>query len=536
MPKTNLLLVIIIIAGAFLRLYNLTAISLWHDEAFSALLIRYPFWEMMQRIALDVHPPFYYLILRLWDFVFGDSLFSLRLFSAFWGILAVYFVYLFIKTAFKNERLALVSAALIAINPFQIQYATEARMYTLGVFLIVLSSYFLVKSLESKSYRWWILYGISAALAIHTHYYLIFSVAAQAIFIALVVVKNYKSIPLGNQVSKYTWKPGFQVFTGAVVAYITAFLIFLPWLKIFLRQLSQVEQNYWIPKMTASSIPNTLWKMLAGSNIEVNNLTLAMVAIIFLLVFYAAVKRQQNNYKWLIVFSFIIPFALAIILSFKRSLYLDRYFVFAGLFYLIIFAVFIESIKNRILKSVLIALFIAGSLFLFYENWRIIGRENKPGTEGASAYILKQNLPQDKLYIASSFVYFTYKYYAYQNYFYGAGYPADFSPGTLKTEDNIIEGYRIYPEYLTPLLYTPGVTKISQLPHFSGTALLNNSDLLNDFSRNVKPDDTIWVLWTTGFGGSKPEIPTNWKQIDEAGFEDVFGYRGWIVVTKYKVL
>lgn len=515
--KTNLALGIIIIIGAALRLYNLTAVSLWHDEAFSALLIRYPFSEMMQRIALDVHPPFYYLILRLWDFVFGDTLFSLRLFSAFWGILVIPFAYLFVKAAFKNERLALISAALIAINPFQIQYATEARMYTLGTFLIVFSSWLLAKALGSKRYKWWLFYGIAASAAIYTHYYLIFSVAAQLIFILYWTISAQGRPAFGgkNYRLKFSlWLNGKDV-KGAVFAYVVAFLIFLPWLKIFLKQLSQVEQNYWIPKMTASSIPNTLWKMLAGSNIEVNNLTLAMVAIIFLLVFYAAVKRRQNNYEWLIVSSFAVPFALAIVFSFKRSLYLDRYFVFAGLFYLMIFAVFIESIKNRILKSVLVALFIAGSLFLFYENWRIIGPGNKPGMEGASAYILKQNLPQDKVYVASSFIYFTYKYYDQQNYL-------------SYTASNFVPA--------KPLLYTPGVTKISQLPHFSGTALLNNSDLLNDFSRDVKPDDTVWLLWTTGFGGSKPEIPTNWKQLDEAGFEDVFGYRGWIVVTKYKVL
>ncbi|MFH1048820.1 MAG: glycosyltransferase family 39 protein, partial [Patescibacteria group bacterium] len=212
--KTNLTLIAILVIGLILRLYNLIAVSLWHDEAFSALLIRYPFGEMIARIILDVHPPLYYIILRVWDILLGDSLLSLRLFSAFFGVLTIYFTYLFVKTAFKNEKLSLISAAFIAINPFQIQYATEARMYTLGTFLIVLSSWLLAKAIETRSasekeifknayltdekstargilaklaikikkYKWWILYGISAALAIYTHYYLIFSVAAQALF------------------------------------------------------------------------------------------------------------------------------------------------------------------------------------------------------------------------------------------------------------------------------------------------------------------------------------------------------------------
>ncbi|MBU4141332.1 hypothetical protein KKE99_00455, partial [Patescibacteria group bacterium] len=64
--KTNLTLIAILVIGLILRLYNLIAVSLWHDEAFSALLIRYPFGEMIARIILDVHPPLYYIILRVW--------------------------------------------------------------------------------------------------------------------------------------------------------------------------------------------------------------------------------------------------------------------------------------------------------------------------------------------------------------------------------------------------------------------------------------------------------------------------------------
>ncbi len=571
LSRTNLTLAGIIIIGAILRFYNLASMALWHDEAFSALLIRYPFWEMIDRIALDVHPPLYYLILRLWDFALGDSLFSLRFFSAFWGILVIPFAYLFIKTAFKNERLALISAALIAINPFQIQYATEARMYTLGTFLIVFSSWLLIKAMEftpleiksdnkdklysassqkvklailfgnflsgSKQYKWWLFYGVAASAAIYTHYYLIFSVAAQAIFIAFTIVKKYKSnftpVPLGNQVSKFKFDTNLK---GALIAYATAFIIYLPWLSIFLKQLGQVEQNYWIPKMTASSVSGTLWKMFAGSNIEVGNLTLALITVIFLFILYIAVKRRENDNNWLVVFSFAVPFVLAIIFSFKRSLYLDRYFVFSGLFYLIIFALFIEAVKSKFVKSGALIILTVLSLFLFIQNWKVINPANKPGMKAASMYIFQNAKSGERVFAASSFIFFTYKYYAYQNYFYGADYPADFNPGIMKSENNIIEGYRIYPEYLTPLLYTSGVTNLKQLPHFSGTALLNNNDLLNDFSRDTKRGDIIWLLWTTGFGGSKPEVPENWKQSEEAGFQDVFGYRGWIVATKYQTL
>jgi chromatin segregation and condensation protein Rec8/ScpA/Scc1 (kleisin family) len=57
MKKFSLILVLIF--SAILRLYNNTAVALWHDEAFSALYIKYSWSEMIHRIILDVHPPLY---------------------------------------------------------------------------------------------------------------------------------------------------------------------------------------------------------------------------------------------------------------------------------------------------------------------------------------------------------------------------------------------------------------------------------------------------------------------------------------------
>ena len=84
----NFSLIGITLVGLLFRLYNLTGISLWHDEAFSALLIKYSWSEMMYRIGLDVHPPMYYIFLRIWTDVFGHSLFALRGMSVFFGVAA----------------------------------------------------------------------------------------------------------------------------------------------------------------------------------------------------------------------------------------------------------------------------------------------------------------------------------------------------------------------------------------------------------------------------------------------------------------
>src|SRR3989344_5314756 len=188
----KIVLPLILLLGLLLRLYHNTSIALWHDEAFSALYIKYSWAEMMHRIALDVHPPLYYIILRFWAYIFGDGLVALRLLSIIFGILTIYAGYLLVRQIFKNETWALIAAMALALNPFQIQYSLEARMYTLGTFLALISCYLLVRAMETNNKKHWVLYAVAIAAAVYTHYFLIFTVAAQCLYVLFVMVKNRK--------------------------------------------------------------------------------------------------------------------------------------------------------------------------------------------------------------------------------------------------------------------------------------------------------------------------------------------------------
>src|SRR3989338_11107154 len=79
--QTAGLLGVIVLLGVALRSYHLGARGLWFDEAFSWRLIQFPLPELPTRAAADVHPPLYYILLKLWASIFDTSLLSLRLFS-----------------------------------------------------------------------------------------------------------------------------------------------------------------------------------------------------------------------------------------------------------------------------------------------------------------------------------------------------------------------------------------------------------------------------------------------------------------------
>lgn len=522
--KRNLALIGIVIGGLLLRLWHLTDISLWHDEAFSALLIKYSWSEMMTRIGLDVHPPIYYIFLRFWSYVFGHSLFSLRGMSVMFGVATIIAGYYFVKYVFRSERAALISALLIAVNPFQVQYVTEARMYTMGAFFAVAAAFALVTALRTqnsfyvnsnnvvlqaklkKCFLWnYALFALCSAILIYTHYYLLFMVAALGLYAIFYCAMNFHT-----EFKKYIW----VVISGIAIG-----ISFIPWLNIFLFQFKQVGGGYWIPPMDRWSIPSTLWELLLRLPVNYGEmiwkLTEAQWAWLFITILTGAIIirflwKYTETEKWLVLGAFLAPFGGAILFLIlakiqgnDSSVYLVRYFIFCSSFYLIIVALFISRLRIKQIGYALVVILVGLNLYSIWNYWDLIQVQTKPGMAAAGKFLDANVEPTHKIYVGSSFQFFNYKYYNHTS--------------------------------VKPLLFTDG-RYTHDLPHYAGTAILTDEDLVLNFSDTTSSGDTIWLIWTNGFGGTKPATPEKWEQVAETVYPEIRPYVGTIVyVTQYKV-
>jgi len=125
---------LILLIAAFLRFYHLDSSSLWSDEGNTWALLSRSFAQIAQAAAADIHPPGYYWVLKLWSSVMGTSAWGMRSFSAVAGVLLVYVIYRlgrYLEAGQTFSGVALVAALLAAVNPLQIYYSQEARMYLL---------------------------------------------------------------------------------------------------------------------------------------------------------------------------------------------------------------------------------------------------------------------------------------------------------------------------------------------------------------------------------------------------------------------
>jgi 4-amino-4-deoxy-L-arabinose transferase-like glycosyltransferase len=87
--------------------------------------------------------------------VFGLNIFAIRLPSVIIGTLAVFAVYLLVKKLSKSETIGLVSAILLAINPWGIMLSRGAAEANLITFFLPLGIYYFLTGLEKPKYFTW---------------------------------------------------------------------------------------------------------------------------------------------------------------------------------------------------------------------------------------------------------------------------------------------------------------------------------------------------------------------------------------------
>lgn len=171
-------ILLILVFGLLLRIISLNQ-SFWLDEATSGIVVRdLSFAQILTNFSPgDFHPPFYYLILKLWSIVFGTSEIVLRLLSVLVGLLTVFVVYKISEIlSFKSK---FVAPLLLATSGLHIYYSQEARMYSLATLFVTLTVYFfvkLVKGVKEKEGRVgeWFMFGLLLLLSIGTHYLTVF--------------------------------------------------------------------------------------------------------------------------------------------------------------------------------------------------------------------------------------------------------------------------------------------------------------------------------------------------------------------------
>ena len=170
--------------AAALRFSTLGLQSYHHDEIVTASrILRDGFWHAMSAVGFsESAPPLYYVLAWLWTQLTGTGEFGLRSVSALAGVATVPVAYL-IAVELRGRRAGIAAAALVAVNPMLLWYSQEARAYALFALLTAVSLLYFVRALDRGRRRDFTGWGIASALALATHYFAVFPVAAEALWL-----------------------------------------------------------------------------------------------------------------------------------------------------------------------------------------------------------------------------------------------------------------------------------------------------------------------------------------------------------------
>jgi mannosyltransferase len=171
-----------------MRLWRLNDYGLWLDEVFSVNMARLDWKEILPAVAHDiVHPPLFYLLLKMWIHMGGESLFWLRFFPALTAIATIIPFFSICRELRLSTAEINTAFILISVNSYLIYYAQESRMYSLLLFFTLCSMYLFIRIIIGNGTSKILLPSLFIVnlLLIYTHYFGWLIVGVECIYILI---------------------------------------------------------------------------------------------------------------------------------------------------------------------------------------------------------------------------------------------------------------------------------------------------------------------------------------------------------------
>ncbi|TEU15303.1 MAG: hypothetical protein E3J21_13680 [Anaerolineales bacterium] len=152
-----------------LRACRLDFQSLWRDEVDAVTFATRALPGLLSTFTRPKeNGPLYFLMLRPWIALTGDSEFSVRFFSLAFGVLVIPLAYA-LGRRWLSPLGSILGALLVAFSPYLVWYSQEAKMYTLITFLTMLSLYLYVEALARGRWLYWVAYVVVTSFCLYTH-------------------------------------------------------------------------------------------------------------------------------------------------------------------------------------------------------------------------------------------------------------------------------------------------------------------------------------------------------------------------------
>lgn len=177
---TSIAVVVLTLFAFGIRLHNLTLDSFWIDELNTIWTSNA---DTQTILNVRDHPPLLYFLTKASTTAFGESEFSGRLPSLLASLPAISLIVV-IGRVFRHPLAGMLAAFMLALSPFHIRHAQEARHYAMFMTVSLATYLLLYLAIKKPTVVSWLGYALVATLNLYIHYGAIVVLGVQSLLIA----------------------------------------------------------------------------------------------------------------------------------------------------------------------------------------------------------------------------------------------------------------------------------------------------------------------------------------------------------------
>lgn len=368
-------LVVLIAISTFIRTRYIGG-QFWMDEAITTGIASHSLSAIPGILRHDGSPPLFYLLLHFWIRAFGDSEAATHSLPLLFGLLTIP-VAMWAGWSLFGRRAGMYAATLFAFSTFLTEYAGETRMYELMGLLGLIATTAFIHGFIYRRRKYLIVFAVAEALMLYTHAWGIFFGAGAA----LALIPIYRASDDRR-----------ALLRDAVMAFVGAGILFLPWLPNFLYQSTHTGAP-WAPPPRFGAPVLLSRDLLGGDRITIGLLIATIIGLGAL--FTRTYRRTTDATKmWALI---VLPFAtlaLAWLASQITPAFVSRYFapVLAPIFLLAAWGCARSGIVGlvAIVLSVVFVVHISSYAPQYKSDMRDIGAEVAPRLHQGDLVIVGQ--------------------------------------------------------------------------------------------------------------------------------------------------
>ncbi|MEG3908149.1 glycosyltransferase family 39 protein [Microcoleus sp. w2-18bC1] len=218
-------------------------------------------WDTVKGLATEEPQlsPLYFILARFWVQLFDPQVATVRSLSALISLLVFPSIYWLCWELFRSASVAWVAVTIVAVSPFHVLYAQEARPYMMFAVLVLLSNAILLRALAKPaptgatptkrialqnspstskfSKAVWFIYAIALTLGLYCSLLFFLVILTHGIYV--IIQEN--------------WRFGKTLITYLVTATI-AIILFAPWIWVLLKNAPKIEATVGLPRLSLSFI------------------------------------------------------------------------------------------------------------------------------------------------------------------------------------------------------------------------------------------------------------------------------------------